>query len=55
LVAHRGKITKKKSLKERDFVNSALKIQCHIVKKLFFGDFAHLAGWGQCCTGCGCL
>jgi len=39
-----GKIAKKKS-KGLRFVNSALKIQCHIVKNTltdcFFGDFAH--------------
>jgi len=40
-----GKITKKQSEGVR-FVNSALKIQCHVVKKnnptdCFFGDFAH--------------
>jgi len=41
-----GKIAKKNSQKECIFVNSALKIQCHIVKSTllqtaFFGDFAH--------------
>jgi len=41
-----GKIAKK-SLKERIFVNSALKMQCHVVKNTdcIFGDFAH---WVRC-------
>jgi len=38
-----GKITKKNSLKGCVFVNSALKIQSHIVTPTdcFFSDFAH--------------
>jgi len=41
-----GKTAKKNSLKECVVVNSALNIQCHVVKNVllqtaFFGDFAH--------------
>jgi len=40
-----GKIAKKTVLKEYVFLNSSLKIQCHVVKytprDCLFGDFAH--------------
>jgi len=43
-----GQNRQKNSLKERAFVNSALNIQCHIVKitptDCFSGDFAHRVG-----------